>query len=55
MPRQAQLDDVTVFNAKAMGGPTEFAGRFILASLTTVQKPEFWQTQGKNIGALSTA
>ena len=46
---QAQFDDVTVLNARPMGGPMEFTGRFILASLATVQKPEFWQTQGKNI------
>jgi len=46
---QAQFDDVTVLNARAMGGPKEFTGRFIFASLATVQKPEFCQTQGKNI------
>ena len=41
----------TLLNALALGGPTEFTGRtFILATLKTVQKPEFWQLHGKNIG-----
>ena len=50
---QAKTDLVTVLNATALGGPKEFTGRrFILATLKTVQKPEFWQLHGKNIGCV---
>ena len=49
--QKPKSDWVTVPNALALGGPKEFTGRtFILATLKTVQKPEFWQLHGKNIG-----
>ena len=50
MPKP-KSDWVTVLNALALGGPKGFTGRsFTLAALKTVQKPEFWQLHGKNIG-----
>ena len=50
MPKPTS-DWVTKLNALALGGPKEFTGRsFTLATLKTVQKPEFWQLHGKNIG-----
>jgi hypothetical protein len=50
MPKPTS-DCVTVLNANALGGRLEYGGRsFILATLSTLQKPDFWQLQGQNVG-----
>ena len=50
MPKPTS-DCVTVLNANALGGGLEYGGRsFILATLSTLQRPDFWQLQGQNVG-----